>query len=160
MPVNKPKKAYYLRVHQRIRKRIGFHAAYTFILGIWYQVLRYSIPVVSGSLAAIVGTNQLSSETIVIWTSIAITFLGTLNSVIRPSESYDWTVIFASQFEKFLCDFDLKFHEIKDKGEIEILNFLTQENQELTVLIDRFNKPPERSDRQIHNEPNDPNSEL
>ncbi|MGK7928871.1 MAG: tetratricopeptide repeat protein, partial [Spirulina sp.] len=142
-----PKKPYYLIIHKRIRNRIAFHASYTFILGIWYQVLRYSIPVISGSLAAIVGTHQLSSETIVIWTSMVITFLGTLNSVISPSESYEWTVIFASQFENFLCDFDLKFQEIQDKGEEEILNFLNQQNKELSTLIDRFNKFPKHSDR-------------
>ena len=137
------------QAYLRIRKRILFHCSYTFWLGIWYQVLRYSIPIISGILAAIVATFQnstLNSSTFFIWISIIITFLGTLNSVIKPSESYDWTVIFASQFEAFLTNFDLEIDDMELK-QIEpqvIIEFLQMQNTNLTKLIDEFNQPPYR----------------
>lgn len=142
--IDMSKKVPCLKNYKQIKVRIQFHACYAFWLGIWYQGLRYCIPILSASLAAIVGTNQLASETIVIWVSVFITFLGTLNSVIHPEDSYSRTAFFASQFAKFQENFELEFNKLRDEEESKIIEFLIAQNQDLTDLIDRFNKPLKR----------------
>ncbi len=74
---------------------------------------------------------------------IIITALGTLNSVVKPAESYDWAAYFSNRFEEFDNELNLEMTEIETLGNADIKKFLDclrQKNRELAELINQSNK--------------------
>lgn len=73
--------------------------------------------------------------------------LGVINNIIQPSESYDKAAKFNNEFAKFDLELDLTIIEsggIPESNQAENANFiiklLLQKNQELSELIDEYNK--------------------
>ena len=73
--------------------------------------------------------------------------LGVLNNIVRPAESYDKSAEFNNKLYKFEIDFDLaivKLGGIPKSSEAQefnsIIKLFLEKNQELSKLIDEYNK--------------------
>jgi hypothetical protein len=84
---------------------------------------------------------------------IVTIFLGVINSIIKPAESYDRASEFNNKFHKFEQDLDLNTLEEIDKPEEEkikyqkIIKILSLKNQELFQLINDYNISRSLQDR-------------
>jgi hypothetical protein len=135
----------YKSIYRDMKRTIRYHRNYTYRSCLFFLAMQYSIPVISGVATALIGSGFLGkpSEQQVIVLGIIITALGTLNSVVKPAESYDWAAYFSNRFEEFDNELNLEMTEIETLGNADIKKFLDclrQKNRELAELINQSNK--------------------
>ncbi len=99
---------------------------------------------------------------------IVTILLGVINNTIRPAESYDTCSTFNNKFHKFIIDLDLKIVETgglperssTNTKEVDLIcKLLIKKNNELSNLIDEYNKARSLSPRQANMEALDQNVE-
>jgi len=144
----------YSQIYRDLKRTIHYHRNDTYWSCIFFLCMQYSIPVLSAFLTAFIGTKilpdnivilniiTLPSDTLVLIMAITLTMLGTLNSILKPAESYEWAASFSNKFEEFENELNLSIIELgtrSDVTESEYIQLLRKTNHNLAKLIDERN---------------------
>ena len=144
----------YSQIYQDLKKTIHYHRDNTFQSCVFFWVMQYSIPILSALLTAFIGIKLPenivifdkitlpNSDTLILVMAIILTMLGTLNSVLKPAESYEWAASFSNKFEEFENELNLSMVELgtrSDVTESDYIQLLRKTNHNLAKLIDERN---------------------
>jgi len=145
----------YSQIYRDLKKTIHYHRKDTYWSCVFFWVMQYSIPVLSALLTTVIAAEglpenilniKLPNDDLVLIMSIILTVLGTLNSVLKPAESYEWAANFSNKFEEFENELNLSMVELgtrSDVKESDYIQLLRTTNHNLAKLID------ERNQRQV-----------
>lgn len=147
----------YSQIYRDLKRTIHYHRNDTYWSCVFFLTMQYSIPVLSALLTGLIGIKlpenivifneiTLPSDTLVLTMAIILTMLGTLNSILKPAESYEWAANFSNKFEEFENELNLAMVELgtrSDVTEFDYIQLLRKTNHNLAKLID------ERNQRQV-----------
>lgn len=135
----------YSRKYNDLKDDIRHKRVVLYLNCLFFASMQYAIPVASGIFTAIVGSGLIgepSSESVILG-GIIITILGTVNSVISPTESYAWAAYFLNRFVEFENQLDLEMielHRTAEGDELKFIDCLKVKNKELAQLIHQSNQ--------------------
>lgn len=151
MPNNQLVLGGYSQIYRDLKKTIHHHRNYSYLNCVFFLGMQYSIPVLSALLTTVIAVEglpenilntKLPNDTLVLIMSIILTMLGTLNSVLKPAESYEWAASFSNKFEEFENELNLSIVELgtrSDVTEFDYIQLLRKTNHNLAKLIDERN---------------------
>lgn len=135
----------YFQKYNDLKNALKHKRVILYVNCLFFASMQYAIPVASGIFTALVGSGLIgepSSESVILG-GIIITILGTVNSVISPTESYAWAAYFLNKFVEFENQLDLSMIELQKTAEGDELKFidcLKDKNKELAQLIHQSNQ--------------------
>ncbi|HEY9863761.1 MAG TPA: hypothetical protein V6D21_06230 [Candidatus Obscuribacterales bacterium] len=141
----------YSQIYRDLKRTIHYHRNDTYWSCVFFLGMQYSIPVLSALLTTVIAAEglpenilntKLPNDALVLIMSIILTVLGTLNSVLKPADSYEWAASFSNKFEEFENELNLSIIELgtrSDVTEFDYIQLLRKTNHNLAKLIDERN---------------------